>query len=147
MLRLIGVFKVLKGLLMAAGSVAALRLTRGDPRRAIIEWLRLHAAPGSLYLQRLLARIYITHRELKLAAIVFAAYGAMFLTEGIGLLLLQHWAEWMTVCTTAGLIPFEIFELYHRFTPLKLVAFALNVGILVYLIQNVRRTKREGALV
>ena len=141
-LRLIGAVKLFKGLLMAAGCVAALRLIHRDVGDAIIQWAhRLHIAPGNRYLQLLLSKLWVTHRELKLLAGAFAAYSAMFLTEGTGLILLKPWAEWMTVFTTAGLIPLEIFELMHRATAFKALLFAINVAIVVYLIHNISRSK------
>ncbi len=67
----------------------------------------------------------------------------MFLTEGVGLMLLKHWAEWMTVLTTAGLIPIEVFEIYRRFTSIRLTIFAINVAIAVYLVRNLTQPRGE----
>ncbi len=36
------------------------------------------------------------------------------MTEGVGLLLRQYWAEYLTIFTTASLIPLEIYELFER---------------------------------
>lgn len=142
LLRLIGVVKLLKGFLLAVASIAALRLIHRDVGDVIIQWAhRLHIAPGNRHLQFLLSKLSVTHRELRLLAIAFAAYSAMFTTEGIGLLLLKPWAEWMTVFTTAGLIPFEIYELMRSVTLLKLFVFAVNVAIAVYLVRNLTRRR------
>jgi uncharacterized membrane protein (DUF2068 family) len=140
MLRLIGAFKLFKGLLSAAGSIAALHLVHRDVGEEILYCAHfLHIDPGNLYIQRLISRLLVSPRELKILAAVFAAYSVMFLTEGTGLLLLKPWAEWMTVFTTAGLIPFEIFELYHHFTAIKLLIFLINVAAALYLLHNIRR--------
>jgi uncharacterized membrane protein (DUF2068 family) len=70
---------------------------------------------------------------------VLLAYAAMFLVEGIGLLFLKHWAEWMTVITTSALIPIEIYEIIHRPTWLKAAAMLINIVLAVYLAVHVRR--------
>jgi uncharacterized membrane protein (DUF2068 family) len=140
-LRLIGVFKLLKGLLLGAAAIAAsLALKHGDVGELIIRWARVvHVAPGNPHLQTLLEKASSSHGELKLLPIVFGIYSAMFLTEGVGLLLVQHWAEWMTVITTAGLIPIEVFEIYRRFTSVRVAIFAINVAIAIYLVRNLLR--------
>ncbi|MGA3066594.1 MAG: DUF2127 domain-containing protein [Tepidisphaeraceae bacterium] len=141
--RVIGVFKLLKGLFLAIGCIAALRLIHEDVGNVILEWAhRLHVAPGNQHLQRLLAKLSVSHHELKLLAIAFAVYSAMFLTEGTGLLLLKPWAEKMTVFTTAGLIPFEIYEIARRVTALKLWLLVVNVAIVIYLIRNLHPRKK-----
>jgi uncharacterized membrane protein (DUF2068 family) len=66
-------------------------------------------------------------------------YSALLLTEGVGLLLRQRWAEYFTIITTAGLIPLEIYEIVHRITPAKIVVLLVNVAIVAYLVVHVRR--------
>jgi uncharacterized membrane protein (DUF2068 family) len=45
------------------------------------------------------------------------------------------------VVVTASLIPFEVWEIFHEFSWLKIFALALNVAIVWYLI-HVLREKR-----
>ncbi|HUA80374.1 MAG TPA: DUF2127 domain-containing protein [Dyella sp.] len=66
---------------------------------------------------------------------VALAYAAIFATEGTGLWLRKHWAEWFTVIATGSLIPVEAYEMFHRFTWLKLGAFIGNIVIVIYLIR------------
>lgn len=68
-------------------------------------------------------------------AIVALVYAAIFATEGTGLWFRKHWAEWFTVVATGSLIPVEIFEVFHRFSWLKLAALIANVAIVIYLIR------------
>jgi uncharacterized membrane protein (DUF2068 family) len=65
-------------------------------------------------------------------------YSALYTIEGIGLLWDQGWAEWMTVITTAGFIPLEIYEMGHHFTMVRLTIFVINVLILVYISMRLR---------
>jgi uncharacterized membrane protein (DUF2068 family) len=67
--------------------------------------------------------------------IVALAYAAIFATEGIGLWLRKHWAEWFTVIATGSLIPFEAYEMFHKFSWLKLGAFVGNIAIVIYLVR------------
>jgi uncharacterized membrane protein (DUF2068 family) len=67
--------------------------------------------------------------------IVALCYAAIFATEGIGLWLRKHWAEWFTVIATGSLVPFEIYEVFHKFSLLKLAALLANVVIVVYLVR------------
>ena len=55
----------------------------------------------------------------------------------------KRWAEYLTVVVTASLIPFEIYEMVHHLTPIKIGALALNAAILVYLVWVLRREESE----
>ncbi len=116
-------------------------LLHRDIGDVVVAWAhRIHVAPGNRLLERLLEKaLPVTRRQLIVAGSVLLAYAAMFLVEGIGLLLLKHWAEWMTVITTSGLIPFEIYEIIHHPTWLKAAAMLINVVVAVYLAADVRR--------
>jgi uncharacterized membrane protein (DUF2068 family) len=65
-------------------------------------------------------------------------YSALYGTEGFGLLFDKGWAEWMTVISTAGFIPLEIFEIFHHPTITRLVIFVINVLVLVYISMRLR---------
>jgi uncharacterized membrane protein (DUF2068 family) len=140
-LRLIGAFKLLKSLCLAIAAVAAARLIRRDADDELLSLARLlHVAPGNRLLRHLLERSFsVTHRQWAVVTSVLAAYSIMFFIEGVGLLLAEYWAEWMTVITTCGLIPFEIYEMMHRYSHTKLAAFVVNVAVAVYLIVRLSR--------
>ena len=61
------------------------------------------------------------------------AYAAIFATEGTSLWLRKHWGEWFTVVATGSLIPLEVYEMFHKFSWLKLGALIGNVAIVIYL--------------
>ena len=65
-------------------------------------------------------------------------FAAIFLTEGIGLLLRRHWAEYLAVIATASFLPLELYELFHRVRPTRVVIVAANLAIVVYLIARLR---------
>jgi len=60
-------------------------------------------------------------------------YSALYAIEGTGLMFDRGWAEWMTVITTAGFIPLEIFEIFRHLTLFRIIIFILNVLVLVYI--------------
>jgi uncharacterized membrane protein (DUF2068 family) len=141
LLRFIGAFKVFKAVLLILTSISVFHLINKDLQDVILDWSRrLHIAPGNRYVDDLLDRVLtVTNRQLVVVGIVLLVYAAMFSVEGVGLLLLKSWAEWMTVITTSGLIPIEIFEMGRHPSRLKLFAMVINVAIAVYLFFHVRR--------
>ena len=68
-----------------------------------------------------------------------AGYAALFLTEGTGLLFRKRWAEWLTIVATSSLMPIEVYELFKKFTAVRLVALLINAAVVLYLIYLVRQ--------
>jgi uncharacterized membrane protein (DUF2068 family) len=77
------------------------------------------------------------HTLLALAAVA-ALYSVVEGIESVGLWMEKRWAEYLTVVATAGFIPFEVRELLHGVSALKVIALVLNVAILVWLVINKR---------
>ncbi|GAA1997362.1 DUF2127 domain-containing protein [Catenulispora subtropica] len=66
------------------------------------------------------------------------AYAAVEVVEGVGLWLLKRWGEYFAFVATGMFLPLEVYELAHRVSPLKLVTFALNLLLVVYLVWTKR---------
>jgi uncharacterized membrane protein (DUF2068 family) len=62
------------------------------------------------------------------------AYALVEGVEAIGLWYLARWAEYLTFLVTASLLPLEVYEIVHRASPLKIVAFIVNVAVVAYLL-------------
>jgi uncharacterized membrane protein (DUF2068 family) len=62
--------------------------------------------------------------------------GSLVLVEGWGLHLRRRWAEWLTVVATALFIPFEVYEIIVKVTPVKVGALVLNCAIVWYLAKH-----------
>jgi len=75
-----------------------------------------------------------TSTNLHLLGAVFLGYAAVELIEAVGLWYQKRWAEYLTFIVTASLLPLEIYELVHKLSPFKLVAFVVNVAVVVYLL-------------
>jgi uncharacterized membrane protein (DUF2068 family) len=67
-------------------------------------------------------------------AVVLLVYAAVEGIEAVGLWYQRRWAEYLTFLVTASLLPFEVYEIVHRTTPFKIIAFIINVAVVVYLL-------------
>jgi uncharacterized membrane protein (DUF2068 family) len=72
--------------------------------------------------------------RLHLFAAVILVYAAIEGVEAVGLWYQLRWAEYLTFLVTASLLPVEIYELAHRLSPLKVLAFVINVAVVAYLL-------------
>src|SRR5258708_6500176 len=137
---LIGIFKLLKALLLIALGIGAIRLLHKDVARTVMHWVEvLRVDPDNRLIHGMLTKIFrVTPKQLKELSVGTFLYAGMFATEGVGLLLRKRWAEYFTIVTTGALIPLEIFELARHFTVVKLVVLLINVLIVWYLAARVR---------
>lgn len=142
---LIGLFKLFKATLLIAIGIGAVKFLHKDLASTVLHWAQvLHVVPDNRYLHGTMVKIFrVTPKQLKAISAGTFIYAGLFLTEGIGLLLRKHWAEYFTIITTGAFIPLEIYELARHFTITKLVVTAINVLIVWYLVARVRsRSKR-----
>ena len=142
---LIGLFKLVKALLLIAIGIGALRFLHKDLSNSVLHWAQvLRVDTDNRYIHGFLVKIFrVTPKQLKELSVGTFIYAGLFLTEGMGLLLRKHWAEYFTIITTGLLIPLEIYELVRHFTVVKLVVTIINVLIVWYLVVRVRsRSKR-----
>jgi uncharacterized membrane protein (DUF2068 family) len=144
-LRWIGTYKILKGVLSIVAGLMLLRVMhRGLPDVADRWMATLHIEPQSALGQIILHRIVgIKRASVGWIAVGLFAYTPLTCIEGIGLLLRKVWAEWITLITTAALIPLEIHEIIRRLTGLRVLLLVLNVAVLIYLIVRLRRDRHR----
>jgi uncharacterized membrane protein (DUF2068 family) len=92
--------------------------------------------------RRLIPRILVTvlrpiggfsTRTVLLIGIGALLFGALELTEAIGLARRRRWAEYLTVIAGCIGIPFEVMEVLNRQTPLRVGILLANVAIVIYL--------------
>jgi uncharacterized membrane protein (DUF2068 family) len=72
--------------------------------------------------------------KLQLFAAVILAYALVEGIEAVGLWYQRRWAEYLTFLVTASLLPLEVYELTNRLSPFKIIAFVINVAVVVYLL-------------
>ena len=145
-MRLIGGFKLVKATALTALGLAGLlgvaHETIEGAERAVW-WLGLF--PGHAGVHRALVKLdNVDDATAVWYGAAKLAYEADFTVEGVGLLLGKRWAEWMTVVVTSSFIPIEIYEMVEHFSAGKVVALALNVAIVLYLVA--RRLEERGRL-
>ena len=147
-LRWIGGYKLVKGAMALFMAMVVLRWAHRDLPEVAAQWMeRLHITAESRLGQFISQKVILIHAQsLMRVAIVLFAYTALAVIEGVGLLMRKTWAEWLTVFTTAGFIPFEIYEFAQRFTWVRLAILLLNVGVVIYLIWRLKRDHARRAL-
>ena len=144
---LIGLFRLTKALLLIAGGLATLRLLRPETAPAVWQWVRsLPITPGHDLLIRTAARLVrLEPKRIEELAIGAFAYAALFIVEGTGLLMRRVWAEYLTIVATTSFIPFEIYELVKRMTPIRVGLLLINIAIVIYLVwRRVESRTHEG---
>ncbi len=84
--------------------------------------------------------------HLHLVGAVLLVYGAVEGVEAVGLWYQRRWAEYLTFVVTTSLLPLEVFEMVNRLTALKVVAFVVNVAVVVYLLRAKRLFGLRGGV-
>ena len=138
-LQLIAGFKLLKATLLVAAGIAAIGLLNPDVAKMVTRWAMNLAADRHYHvLDMILVHLLtVDERTLRLLSVGSFFYAALFYTEGFGLFFDKRWAEYLTIVTTAGLIPFELFEIHWHVTPIRVEVLVANVAIVAYLIWRV----------
>lgn len=149
-LKAIGVFKLLKATLLLIVSLGVFGFRLGFLHELAQDLLeRLSSYPdngnGPHHIVLALVERLLTLQPGKLTWVGVAAgvYCGLYLAEGIGLLRDRLWAEWLTITTTAGFIPLELYEIQRHVTAHKIVILVLNLVILGYLIYRLKQRHRE----
>jgi len=140
---LIAAFKLVKGLGLLVLGIGALKLLHKDVAAEVAKWIDiLRVDPNNHYIQEALARLgMVDDRKLKALSIGTFFYSALYLTEGVGLSLRKRWAEYVTIISTASLLPLEIYEIVKHVSAPKIAVLLANIAVLVYLVMEVRRTR------
>lgn len=145
-LRLIAAFKLLKGLALLALGIGALNLLHKDVEAVAVHWINVFQVdPHSHYLQLLLEKLSILDdKQLKELSVGTFFYSALFMTEGVGLAMGKRWAEYLTIVSTASLLPIELYEIAKHTTIGKLLALVINLAVVAYLIFELRRFPKRS---
>jgi len=144
-LRWIGAYKLLKAALAIFGGLMLLRLAHRDLPEVASEWMeRLRISEDSALGQFIAHRVLLIHaKSLSLVAAWLFGYSVLGAIEGVGLIMRKTWAEWLTVVTTAALVPVEVYEFAKRFTWVRLTILLLNVAVVIYLVWRLRSDRRK----
>jgi uncharacterized membrane protein (DUF2068 family) len=140
LIRLIGLFKLVKAILLVAVGIGAFKMVHSDLTEVATRWvIRFGLDPAGRHVGRLLVETAnVTPNRIRDVGVGSFVYAALFLTEGAGLLMAKRWAEWFSVIITSSLVPFEIYEIYRHPSVLKFFALLVNIAVVVYLVYRIR---------
>ena len=141
---LIAVYKSLQALLFVAVGIGALRLLHQDIGD-VLDNLReaLHFSPESRLVNFILDKASLIDDPMlrRIGAVAFS-YAALSFAEGIGLYLEKAWGELLTLVITASFLPWEIFEVLHRLTWVRVGLLLLNSLVFLYLLKLVSARRK-----
>jgi uncharacterized membrane protein (DUF2068 family) len=80
----------------------------------------------------------LNSRTLAWLAIAAGGYAVIEVAEGIGLWLLKRWGEYFAMIATSVGLPYEIYDLTTKITVLRVLAFVVNLALVVYLVATKR---------
>ena len=147
--RRVGIYELLKGLLLLVVGIGVLKLMHHDVVELLTRWVgAVHVDPDNHYFQRVLAKLWsVDDRKLKEVGTGTFFYAVIFLTEGLGLVFGKTWAEYFTIIVTCSFIPVEIFMMTHHLTAPRIVATLVNIASVWYLVvHRMGEHKRKIAL-
>lgn len=141
MLVLIGAFKLVKAALIVALALELLRLGPSGLVQTLARWaMRAHIDPEGRHFARAVDAIAgLGGWNTRAVSAALFVYGALFLVEGVGLVLRRRWAEYFTVIVTGSFVPLEVYELVRRADAGRAALLAVNVAIVSYLVWRLRR--------
>jgi len=136
-LRIIAIYKAVKTVGLIFVAIFAFQLYQAQNFEKLVHWLEHLSLTDSNGLRWKLVDLLQQMGPSKFVAVGLVAlgYAAIFATEGTGLWLRKHWAEWFTVIATGSLIPLEFYETVFHFGWLKLGALVANIAIVIYLVR------------
>lgn len=145
--KVIGTLKLISGLAAVIAGLSALHFLAHDPgpklERAVSHF---GLDPQNRLIHSVISAVTgIDRKHLHAIEAGTFFYALLHVFEGIGLILEKAWAGYLVVIATSTLIPFEIYEIARRPTPIRFTFFFLNVAIVVYLIIILRKEHRERA--
>ncbi|CAN5477593.1 hypothetical protein BH10ACI2_BH10ACI2_16560 [soil metagenome] len=141
----IAIEKAVKGTLLLLVAFKMLTLFNRDVHGWAEDFVTRHGIDiANRYVQSTLERLSgVGNTQLVEMSIGATVYAALLFTEGIGLWLQKRWAEYMTAFLTALFIPVELYEIYERFTWIRVAILALNIFVVWYLSTRLKDEKKE----
>ncbi len=141
----IAALKFVNGFGLLALGFGALHFLNGDLPKEFAHWMELlRADPHNRYLLWLVEKLSnVDDHRLRQLSVGTFFYSVLFLSEGTGLALAKRWAEYLTIVTTASLMPLELYEIYIHASWPRVVVLLVNIAVVAYLIVELRRTKKH----
>jgi uncharacterized membrane protein (DUF2068 family) len=140
-LRTIAGFEATKGILVLVVGVGLLRFVHRDVQDAAERLVRhLHMSPSAHYPRIFLElAAKLTDKWLWLLAAGALLYATLRLVEAFGLWRERRWAKWLGAASGTLYVPFEAIGLFEKVTALRIASLAVNVLVVAYLLDSLRR--------
>jgi uncharacterized membrane protein (DUF2068 family) len=137
----IAAYKLLKSAGMLALAIGSLRYAHGDLLPLLRKWVAyFDLDPHGKFVASLGDRLlHLTSARFEIVRGALFFYFVLFAVEGIGLLLEETWAEWLTVLATALLLPPAVYEMMDHPTLSRFIFVQFNIGLIGYLLWRLRR--------
>jgi len=134
--RLVACFEAAKGGLVVLTGAALLEIGHLGAQRTAERMVRhLHLNPANRYPRIFVdAAANLTDARLRLLAIAATTYAIARFAEAYGLWRGRAWARFFGIATGGIYIPFEIWNLTRRVTPIGIGALAVNVLVVIVLV-------------
>jgi len=141
----IGSFKLLKAAFFVAMGLGALHFLNADLGDFIGQTATaLRFDPDGKFVDMLQSRAdLVTDRQLVMVSVGTFSYAAVALTEGIGLLLEQTWAEYLTLIIGIAFLPWEGFEMLRHASLWRAGVMVINLAIVAYLLWFLREREMQ----
>ena len=148
-LRIFAVERFLRALIFAALAIAVWRFSVSrlsfeqaydqalPPLRALLSDFGFRVDHSKL-LGLLHEAFTVDPRKLGYIAIGLGAYAVVEVIEGVGLWLVKRWGEYFAMIVTSLGLPYEIYDLANKVTVLRVVAFLINLALVLYLVLTKR---------
>ena len=145
---LIAIFKLFKAALLLTVGIGLLSLLHKDVASTLMNFLSvLHVDHNNHYIHGLVMKLGLaSDHQLEAISAGSFFYAALLGTEGIGLLLKKHWAEYLTIIATASFIPLELYEIVKHVRAGRIIILIINVAVVVYLIYRVKYDPKHKQL-
>lgn len=139
----IAVYKFVKVFLLLALGFGELHYLHRNLAQAVAHWVDLlRVDPHNHYLMWLMEKVAkVDEHRLRQLSVGTFFYAALFLCEGTGLALGMRWAEYLTIVSTASLLPIEVYEIFSEPGVGKAVVLGVNLAVVAYLIWVVRNER------
>ncbi len=137
----IALYKLVKMAACLALAAAAFDLLRPEVAEHFQNWLEslTWAARHGIVMRTVDWLLDLGPKQFRMFGVAAVVYAVLYAVQGCGLWFGKRWAEYLVVIETCLLMPFEIWELVHRFSAFKLAVLVANVAVVVYLIGLLRR--------
>lgn len=145
-LKMIAVFKILKGAFLFSLGISLILLNRRTRwMDSISDWatdelLVVHSRMLHYLLNQL--QRALTGGHLRATGLLSLFYSGVLFTEGIGVYFQKRWAEFLMIIATSALIPLEIHHLFVKRSVAAVIILLVNCFIVWFLYRVLRREPR-----